>query len=122
MKTLAASACLLLLVCGPALADPAAPARPDSLKIHFAQRDAATTRAFDVIVSPDRPCATASEKNPDHQIELKACVSSDAHLDVEWFTRSSAGEYRSTSSLAVTRGATAELGTSSGPRLGVTVQ
>jgi hypothetical protein len=122
MKTLAASACLLLFVGGPALADPAPPARPDSLKIHFAQRDAQALRAFDVIVSPARPCATASEKNPDQQIELKACLSDDAHLDVEWFTRTAAGEYRSTSSLPVTRGQTTEIGTSSGPRLGVTVQ
>jgi hypothetical protein len=122
MKTLAASTCLLLFVCGPALADPVAPARPDSLRIHFTQRDAATTRAFDVIVSPDRPCATASEKHPDHEIELKACVSDDTHLDVEWFTRNAAGEYRSTSSVPVTRGQTTELGTSNGPRLGVTVQ
>jgi hypothetical protein len=122
MKTLAASSFLLLFLCGPALAESPPPARNDSLKVHFAQRDAAATRAFDVIVSPDHPCATASEKTSDHEIQLKACVTGDAHLDVEWFTRSPSGEYRSTSSLPLTRGATAELGTSSGPRLGVTVQ
>jgi len=122
MKTFAGSAFLLAFLCGPALADSAPAARTDSVKVRFAQRDGATTRAFDVIVSPEHPCATASEKNPDHQIELKACVTVDAHLDIEWFTRSSAGEYRSTSSLPLTRGATAELGATNGPRLGVTVQ
>jgi hypothetical protein len=122
MKTLAASACLLLFVCGPALADSATPVRPDSLKVHFAQRDGTLLKAFDVIVSPEHPCATVHEQNPDHEIQLKACATGDAHLDVEWFTRSSSGEYRSTSSLSLVRGATAELGTVNGPRLGVTVQ
>jgi hypothetical protein len=122
MKTLAASGFVLLILCGPALADPASPARSGSVKVHFALRDAASSRAFDVIVSPDHPCATADEKNPDHHIELKACVTNDAHLDVEWSTRSSSGEYRSTSSLPLVRGMTSDLGTTNGPRLGVTVQ
>jgi len=122
MKILAGSSCLLLFLCGPALAESPPPARTDALKVHFALRDAAVTRAFDVIVSPDHPCATASEKSPDHQIELKACVTNDAHLDVEWSTRSSSGEYRSTSSLPLVRGVTSDLGTTNGPRLGVTVQ
>lgn len=122
MKIVAAASFSLLLLCGPALADSGSPARSDSLRVHFALRDAATTRAFDVIVSPDHPCATASEKDPAHQIELKACVSNDAHLDIEWSTRSSSGEYRSTSSLPLVHGVTAELGATAGPRLGVTVQ
>jgi hypothetical protein len=122
MKTFAASCFVLLILCGPALAESAPPPRSDSLKVHFALRDAAVTRAFDVIVSPDHPCATVSEKDPEHQIELKACVSRDAHLDVEWSTRSSSGEYRSTSSLPLVPGATAELGTTNGPRLAVRVQ
>lgn len=123
MKTLAGSGFVLLLLCGPALADPAPPARSDSVKVRFALRDAAASnRTFDVIVSPDHPCATADERDPDHHIELKACVTGDAHLDVEWSTRSSSSEYRSTSSLPLVHGATAELGTTTGPRLGVTVQ
>ena len=122
MKTLAASGFVLLVLCGPALADSAAPARPDSLQVHFALHDAGTARIFDVIVSPDHPCATARETHPDHQIELKACVSYDAHLDVEWSMRSASREYRSTSSLVLAHGATAELGTVNGPRLGVSVQ
>jgi hypothetical protein len=122
MRTFAASAFVLLVLCGPALADSASPVRLDSLQVHFTLHDAGSARSFDVIVSPDHPCATASEKSPDHQIELKACVSHDAHLDVEWFTRSSSSEYRSTSSLLLVHGATAELGTTNGPRLGVSVQ
>jgi hypothetical protein len=122
MKTIAAAAFVLLTLCGPALADPASPPRSDSLKVHFALHDAGTARIFDVIVSPDHPCATASERSPEHQIELKACVSRDAHLDVEWSTRSSSGEYRSTSSLVLAPGASAELGATNGPRLGVSVQ
>ena len=122
MKTLAAVAFSLLILCGPALADSVAPARPDSLRIHFALHDAATTRMFDVIVSSEHSCATVEEKLPNHQIEIKACVTNDVHLDVEWSTQSPSGEYRSTSSLALPRGTTAEMGTATGPRLGVTVQ
>jgi hypothetical protein len=122
MKTFAGSAFALLILCGPALADSAPPARSDSLKVHFALHDAAATRIFDVIVSPDHPCATASEKNLDHQIELKACLSHDAHLDVDWSTRNGPSEYRSTSSLSLVPGTTAELGTPNGPRLGVSIQ
>ena len=122
MKTLAAAAFAFLILCGPALADSAAPARPDSLRLHFALHDAATTRLFDVIVTSEHPCATVEEKLPNHQIEIKACLTNDAHLDVEWSTSSPSGEYRSTSSLALPRGTTAELGTANGPRLGVTVQ
>ena len=122
MKIFAASGFALLFLCGPALAESRSPARLDSIKVHFALHDAATTRLFDVIVSPDHPCATASEKSPDHQIELKACVTPDAHLDIEWYTRSASSEYRSTSSIALVHGATAELGAANGPRLGVSVQ
>jgi hypothetical protein len=122
MKLFAASAFVLLTLCGPALADSASPARPDSLQVHFSLHDAAATRIFDVIVSPDHPCATVSETLPNHGIEIKACVTRDAHLDVEWSTHSSSGEYRSTSSLALAHGATAELGAANGPRLGVAIQ
>ena len=122
MKTFAAVAFALLILCGPALADTAPPARPDSLRIHFALHDAATTRLFDVIVSSEHSCATVEEKLPNHQVEIKACMTNDVHLDVEWSTRSPSGEYRSTSSIAIARGTTAEMGTANGPRLGVTVQ
>jgi hypothetical protein len=45
-----------------------------------------------------------------------------ALAESEWSTRSSSGEYRSTSSLPLVPGATAELGTTNGPRLAVRVQ
>jgi hypothetical protein len=128
MKTFAGSTFALLVLYGlgglggPALADTTPSARPDSQKLRFALHDAATIRLFDVIVSPDHPCATVEEKLPNHQIQIRACVSHDAHLDIEWSTRSPSGEYRSTSSLALAPGATAELGTANGPRLGVAVQ
>ena len=122
MKTLAASAFALLILCGPALADSAAPRPPDSFQLHFALHDAGTSRIFDVIVSPDHPCATASEKRPNYQIELMACTSGDAHLDIDWSTRSPSGEYRSKSSVQLAHGATAELGVVNGPRLWVAVQ
>jgi hypothetical protein len=119
MKTLAASAIVLVTLCAPAIAEPTAP--PDSLKIRFVLRDTTTTH-FDVIVGAAERCATANAKHPEREIQLRACLTDDAHLKVEWFTRSSWGEYRSTSSVPAVRGATAELGSANGPRLTVTVQ
>lgn len=122
MKIVAGPGVVLFFLCGPALADSGSPGRPDSHEVHFALREAGATRTFTVIVSHDRPCATVSQKLPGHQIELKACVSHDAHLDIEWFTRSRSGEYRSTSSLSLAHGAAVELGSEHGPRLGVKIQ
>jgi hypothetical protein len=123
MKLVAATGALLFTLCGPALADSSAPAHSGPRKVRFALRDTTdTTRTFDLIVGELTPCATASEKVPDHQIELRACVSGHAQLDIEWFSRSAWGEYRSTSSLPFVSGATAELGSAKGPHLGVAVQ
>ena len=121
MKTFAAASAILFTLCAPALADPAPPGRSESFKVRFTLRDTAT-RTFDVVVGAASPCATASQKLSDAEVELHACVSARAQLDVTWFNRSSSGEYRSTSSLPFVHGATAELGTTSGPRLVVEVQ
>ena len=122
MKLLADAAFVLPLLCGSALAASQSSTQPDLIKLLFTVRDAATTRSFDVIVRSEHSCATVSEKIPSREVEIKACAVGDAHLEVEWFTRSPSGEYRSTSSLSLARGATAELGTANGPRLGVVVQ
>jgi len=121
MKTSAAFALVLLSFCAPALADPAPPA-PESVAVRFAVHDGTATRRFTVIVGVRHPCATASERRADHYLELKACASIDSQLDVEWLARSSAGEYRSTSSIPLVHGATVELGSESGPRLEVAIQ
>lgn|GEM_PF-6846469 len=118
MKTLAASLVVAASLCAPALAD--APPRAD-LKIRFALRDTSTT-SFDVMVGAGNPCATANEKHSDREVQLRACMTDAGHLDVSWSTRSAWGEYSSTSSLPITRGAAAELGSANGPRLTVTVQ
>ncbi len=118
MKTLAASLVLIGSLCAPALADP--PPRAD-LKIRFALRDTATTH-FDVMVGAGNPCATANEKHSDREVQLRACMTDAGHLDVSWSTRSAWGEYSSTSSVPVSHGSVAELGSATGPRLTVTVQ
>lgn len=122
MKLFTDAAFVLPLLCGCALAASESSAQPDLIKLHFTLRDAGTARSFDVIVSSEHSCATVSEKLPSREVEIKACAVRDAHLDVEWFTRGPAGEYRSTSSLSLAHGATAELGTANGPRLSVVVQ
>ena len=117
MKTLAASTAVLVTLCAPALAEPA----KDDLKIRFALRDTTTTH-FDVMVGASNPCATASEKHPGREIQLRACLTDAAHIDVAWSTRSAWGEYSSTSSVPVAHGTIAELGSARGPHLTVTVQ
>jgi len=131
MKTFAGSAFVLLFLCGPALADPAATgprapraprAQPASLNIHFVVHTSTATRTYDVIVASDHRCASSIEKVPDHQDEINVCASDDSHLDIDWTTRGTSSEYHSKASLVLARGATAELGSGNGPRLGVTIQ
>jgi len=128
MKTFAATAFVLLFLCGPALADPAAAeprasrAQPVSLNLHFVVHTSTATRTYDVIVASDHRCASSIEKVPDHQDEINVCASDDSHLDIDWTTRGTSSEYHSKASLVLARGATAELGSGNGPRLGVTVQ
>jgi hypothetical protein len=121
MKTFATAFAILFTLCAPALADPA-PGRAESRKVRFALTETSATRTFDVIVSADSPCAMASEKRTEHEIQLRACVARGSRLDIFWSTRSAQGEYRSESSLPFAAGATAELGTANGPRLAVAVQ
>ena len=115
-----AAAATVFYLCAPALADPP-PSPPSSIKIHFALRDApAAPRTFDVVVAPSAPCATVDQKQPDHEIALTACASNRL-LDLRWYSRTAAGEYRSQSSIALAHGTTAQLGSGDGPRLEVTI-
>jgi hypothetical protein len=122
MKLVAAS--VLFYLCAPALGDPipAGPASPpDSVRIHFALRDPAP-QTFDVAVVPSSPCATSSKKSADHEVEMIACLRSDARLDISWSTRSTAGGYHSSSSIPVVHGMTTKLGSGDGPMLEVSIQ
>ena len=121
MTTFAAFSFVLLALCTPALADSADPPRPVSARIRFSLHEASVTRSFDVMVS-DEQCAFASTKHADQRIEIKACVQRGTQLMIDWEVRSAAGEYRSTSSMPFEHGATAELGSSTGPRLRVTIE
>ena len=120
MTTFAAFAFVLLALCTPALAD-SPPPRPAPMKIRVSLHDANPTRSFDVMVSPDGPCASAKHKLADQQFELKACAAPGAHLTIEWEVHDAAGEYRSISSIPFEHGATAELGTTAGPRITVKI-
>ena len=91
MTTFAAFAFVLLALCTPALAD-SPPPRPAPMKIRVSLHDANPTRSFDVMVSPDGPCASAKHKLADQQFELKACAAPGAHLTIEWEVQDAAGE------------------------------
>jgi hypothetical protein len=113
---------LVLLLSSAALADTAPPPRSETMKIRFSLRDGGAPRDFSVIASTEHPCATVSQRSSDRDVELKACATRDAHLGIEWRVRVGASEYHSTSSIPFEHGATADLGSSTGPRLTVTVE
>jgi hypothetical protein len=121
MKIFATSAFVLLALCAPALAD--APA-PSPIKLRLAVHAGKDTRTYDLIVV-EHACAHSNARVGDQQDELKVCAHDESargvRLDVDWFTRSAAGEYHSESSIVMARGTTAELGRTD-LRLGVSVQ
>jgi hypothetical protein len=121
MTTFAAFAFALLALCTPAFADPGGP-RSGSFKLRVTVHDGASGRTFQVIVGPHLPCATASEKIPEHQIELKACAPSESHIQIDWYTRRGMSESRGSSAMPLEPGATVTLGSERDARVEVTVQ
>ena len=121
MTIYAAFAFALLALCTTAFADPGAP-RASSFKLRVTVHDGASGRTFKLIVGPQLPCATASEKLPEHQIELKACASNESHMLIDWYTRRGTTESRGSSALPLEPGATVTLGTERDARVEVTVQ
>jgi hypothetical protein len=120
MTTLAAFAFALLALCSPALADPA-PARP-TFKLRVTVHDGASVHSFRVVVGPALPCATANQKVPEQQIEIKACATDDMHLHIEWYTRRGTSEFRGSSALPVEPGATVVLGSERDAHIEVAIQ
>jgi hypothetical protein len=116
MTTFATFAFVFLALCTPALADSPQPPRSEALKIRLSLKDGSAVRDYNVIVSPDNSCATAIQKSQDRDVELKACASRDGHLAIDWRVRSGSSEYHSTSSISSDHGST------TGPRLTVTVE
>jgi hypothetical protein len=120
--TIVAFAFALLALSSPALADNVAAPRPPAFKLRLTLHDGAGSQSFRVVVAPRLPCASASRKAPEQQLELKACMVDDAHLQVDWYTRRGTTEFRGSSILSVDPGATATLGSERDARVEVTVQ
>src|SRR5882757_7014149 len=125
MKLIAATGAVLFTLCGPALADSAKPSPPDtcdgstdahpkSAKVHFVQHDT-DARTFDLVVGVGS-CQSMSEKVPDRQLDVRACVS-DGKLDVTWSSISTRGEYRGTASLPFEHHTTTVIGIANSPHL-----
>jgi hypothetical protein len=119
MTTFAALAFTLLALCSPALADPA-PSRP-SFKLRVTVHDGASVHSFRVIVGPTL-CATANQRVPERQIEIKACAHDGTHLQLEWYTRHGTSESRGTSAVPVEPGATFTLGNERDAHVEVEIQ
>lgn len=115
-----AAAALALAVCSPAFAD--APARPCSLNLRLVVNAGGAPRTYDVLVTTDHRCAMASHKRADHEDNITVCTSDEGRLDIDWWTRDAATDHHSKGSVVLARGASAELGAQSGPRLTITLQ
>ena len=119
MTTYAALAFTLLALCSPALADPGS-ARP-SFKLLVTVHDGASVHSFRVIVGPTL-CATANQRGPERQIEIKACAHDGTHLLLEWYTRRGTSESRGSSALPAEPGATFTLGNERDAHVEVAIQ
>lgn len=109
MTTFVALTFALLALCSPALAD-SGPPRPPAFKLRVTVHDGNQAHSFRIGAGPARPCATASRKIPDQQVEIKVCVSDDAHVEITWFARRGPSESRGSSTLRLEPGATVTLG------------
>jgi hypothetical protein len=122
MTTLAALTLAIASValCSPVFAD-SAPARP-SFKLRVTVHDGANVHSFRVIVGPSLPCATANQKLPEHEVELRACAPDDSHLQIEWHTRRGQNESRGSSAFPIEPGTTVMLGNERDARIEVAIQ
>lgn len=110
-----------MLFTSPAQGDPPSK-KPAATKLRLVVQAEGPPRTYDVIVAAER-CATARSKVVDREDDITVCAQrEDERFDINWWTRQATREYRSTGSLVLARGATAELGSAEGPRLSVTAQ
>ena len=107
-------------LCSPVFAD-SVPARP-SFKLRVTIHDGASVHSFRVIVGPSLPCATANQKLPEHEVELRACAPDDGHLQIEWHTRRGQNESRGSSAFPIEPGTTVMLGNERDARVEVAIQ
>jgi hypothetical protein len=121
MTTIVAFTFALLALCSPALADTVAP-RPPALKLRVTIHDGSQAHSFRVVTGHRRPCATASRKAPEQQVELKICVPDEGHLEIDWYARRGTSEARGSSTLPLEPGATATVGSERDARVEVTIQ
>jgi hypothetical protein len=122
MTTFAAFAFALatLALCSTALAD-TPPARP-SFKLRVTVHDGPSVHTFRLVVGPTLPCATANQKAPEQQIDLRACAPDDAHLQLEWYTRRGTSELRGSSAFPIEPGVTMTLGNDRAAYVEVAIQ
>lgn len=112
----------LLALWSPALADSVAAPRPPSFKLRVTLHDGSESHSFRVVIGPRLPCATASRKLPEQQLDFKACAADDAHLEITWYARRGQSEFRGSSVLPLEPGTTATLGSDREARVEVTIQ
>jgi hypothetical protein len=107
-------------LCSPVFAD--SPAARPSFKLRVTVHDGASAHSFRIIVGPALPCATANQKLPEHEVDLRACAPDDNHLQIEWHTRRGANESRGSSAFPIEPGATVTLGNERDARIEVAIQ
>jgi len=120
MTTFAAFAFALLALCSTALAD-TPPARP-SFRLRVTVVDGPSTHTFRLVVGAALPCATANQKAPDQQIDLRACAPDDTHLQLDWYTRRGTSELRGSSTFPIEPNAKVTLGSERAAHVEVAVE
>lgn len=122
MTTIVAFAFALLALSSSALADTVAPPRPPSFKLRVTVHDGSQAHSFRVNAGHGLPCATASRKLPEQQIDLRICVPDAEHLEIHWYTRRGPSESRGSSTLPLEPGTTGTLGGERDARVEVSIQ
>lgn len=124
--TLLATAISTFVLCGPALADSAAPPAPlQPLRLTVAVKAGADVRTHELAIS-DGGCGTISDKTTAYEDQIRICskpTPTGVLLDADWTTRTGPSEYRTRwESLVARGGGTIEVGRAGVNRLVLTVR
>jgi hypothetical protein len=99
---------ILAMLTTSAFADPA----PQTYRLEVMMKTKGASRT-NVLSLTDSSCGRVEEKAVDHVDEIKACAHADGanvRLELQWSTRGDKTEYRNDSTVVMTHGGTAEVG------------
>jgi hypothetical protein len=127
LKTLISAAVVVTLLCGPALADTPAPAKPaapvTSMRLRIAVTDGTELRTFELVLLPES-CGSVEDRAGDRLDEIKLCAHDapqGARLGAMWKLRSKNVEHTVSFEAVVAKGKSVEVGRDKGARFTLTL-